>query len=66
MIARVLALASNMVDATAGALYALEEVGNSKSELVLQQALGMPDQLLASFRTEGGGAWPLLRLRCLR
>lgn len=56
--ARVLALASNMVDAAAGALYVLEEVGNSKSELVLQQALGMPDQLLASFQTADGGKWP--------
>lgn len=56
--ARVLALASNMVDAAAGALYVLEEVGNSKSELVLQQALGMPDQLLASFRGVDGEAWP--------
>lgn len=58
MTARVLALASNMVDAAAGALYVLEEVGNSKSQLVLQQALGMPDQLLASFRAKNGGSWP--------
>ena len=56
--ARVLALAANMVRASAGALYVLEEVGNPESELVLRQALGMPEALLASFVAADGGPWP--------
>lgn len=58
LMARLLALASGMVDATAGALYVLEEVGNAQSGLVMQQALGMPDALLESFRAVDGGPWP--------
>jgi len=58
LMARLLALASGMVDATAGALYVLDEVGNARSELVLQQALGMPDALLESFRGVDGAPWP--------
>jgi serine phosphatase RsbU (regulator of sigma subunit) len=58
MSARMLTLASSMVNATAGALYVLEEVGNRESCLVLQQTLGVPDQLMASFYTPDGGAWP--------
>ncbi|MFN3240751.1 MAG: PP2C family protein-serine/threonine phosphatase [Planctomycetota bacterium] len=58
LMARLLSLASGMVSATAGALYVLDEVGNAASELVLQQALGMPDALLESFRAVDGGAWP--------
>lgn len=58
VMARVLALATGMVQATAGALYVLEEVGNRTSPLVLQQALGIPDSLLATFRGEDGQPWP--------
>ena len=58
MTARVLALATSMVNATAGALFVLEEVGCDDSELVLQQTLGVPDQLIASFHAQGGGGWP--------
>lgn len=58
LMARLLALASGMVDATAGALYVLEEVGDAQSGLVMQQALGMPDALLESFRAVDGGPWP--------
>ncbi len=56
--ARLLSLASNMVQATAGALYVLHEVGKADSGLRLEQALGMPDSLLASFRGVDGCLWP--------
>ncbi|MCK5944689.1 MAG: PP2C family protein-serine/threonine phosphatase [Planctomycetes bacterium] len=58
MMARLLVLASGMVEAAASALYVLDEVGNEASELRLQQALGMPDALLESFRSTDGSAWP--------
>ena len=58
MMARLLSLASGMVEATAGALYVLAEVGKADSELVLMQALGMPYHLLESFVTEDGSPWP--------
>lgn len=58
MMARLLSLAAGMVDATAGALYVLEEVGNPHSELLLHEVMGIPEQLLASFRTEDGSDWP--------
>ena len=56
--ARVLALAGGVVDATAGALYVFEEVGNASSQLLLEQAFGMPDTLLASFRGAAATPWP--------
>jgi len=58
VMARVLALATGMVQATAGALFVLEEVGNPESALRLEQALGIPDALIESFRTEQGEPWP--------
>ena len=59
LMARLLSLASGMVDATAGALYVLDEIGNPNSDLTLQQSMGMPEQLLASFRSADGSSWPL-------
>ncbi len=56
--ARLLSLASSMVQATAGALYVLREVGKKDSGLRLEQALGIPDSLLQSFRGVEGCAWP--------
>jgi len=58
VMARLLSLATTMVQATAGALYVLREVGNPASGLCLEQALGIPDSLLASFRGQDGVAWP--------
>jgi serine phosphatase RsbU (regulator of sigma subunit) len=62
LMARLLSLAGSMVEATAGALYVLEEVGNPKSRLDLKQTLGIPESLLESFRGEGGCAWPSVLL----
>ena len=56
MTARMLTLASSMVNATAGALYVLDEVGNRESGLVLQQTLGVPEPLMASCPTPRGAA----------
>ena len=56
--ARLLSLASNMVQSTASALYVLNEVGNPESGLRLEQALGIPDSLLAGFHGVDGCAWP--------
>jgi serine phosphatase RsbU (regulator of sigma subunit) len=61
--ARLLALASSMVQATAGALYVLREVGNPSSGLQLEQALGIPESLLHSFRGVDGHDWPDMLLR---
>ncbi|HEB53508.1 MAG TPA: hypothetical protein ENI87_09670, partial [bacterium] len=58
VMARLLALASSMVNATAGALYVFDEIGQRDSGLSLQQALGMPEALLASFTAADGSAWP--------
>ena len=59
LMARLLSLASGMVDATAGALYVLDEIGDPNSALTLQQSLGMPEHLLASFEGEGETPWPM-------
>ncbi|MFT4842400.1 MAG: serine phosphatase RsbU (regulator of sigma subunit) [Planctomycetota bacterium] len=59
LMARLLSLASGMVNAMAGALYVLDEIGNPNSELTLQQSSGMPEQLLASFRGADDSPWPL-------
>lgn len=56
--ARLLSLASGMVQATAGALYVLGEVGRPESGLRLEQSLGIPESLLASFRGVDGCCWP--------
>lgn len=56
--ARLLSLASTMLQATAGCLYVLREVGNPNSGLCLEQALGIPESLLAQFQGEGGMLWP--------
>lgn len=56
--ARLLSIAQAMVQATAGALYALREVGDLESGLGLELALGIPDTLLATFCAPGGAAWP--------
>jgi serine phosphatase RsbU (regulator of sigma subunit) len=59
--ARLIGLATAMLQAPAGALYVLDEIGNPDSGLRLAQTLGMPEALLASFRGRDGSAWP----RCL-
>jgi serine phosphatase RsbU (regulator of sigma subunit) len=56
--ARLLSIAQAMVQATAGALYALREVGDLDSGLCLELALGIPDTLLATFRAPEDAAWP--------
>lgn len=56
--ARLLSIAQAMVQATAGALYALREVGDLGSGLSLELALGIPDTLLATFQAPDGGPWP--------
>lgn len=58
VMARLLSLAASMVQATAGALYVLREVGRTDSGLCLEQALGMPESLLATFHGVDGCAWP--------
>jgi serine phosphatase RsbU (regulator of sigma subunit) len=58
VMARLLSLATTVVQATAGALYVLREVGDSGSGLALEQALGIPDTLLATFRSTDGSDWP--------
>ena len=56
--ARLLSLASSMVAATASALYVLREVGKIGSGLRLEQALGIPESMLAGFHAVGGSLWP--------
>ena len=56
--ARILCLATSMAQSAAGALYVLEEVGNPASELRLEQVLGIPDSLIAEFRSVDGRPWP--------
>jgi serine phosphatase RsbU (regulator of sigma subunit) len=58
VMARLLNLATTMVQATAGALYVLREVGNPASGLALEQALGIPDSLLGTFHGKNGCQWP--------
>jgi serine phosphatase RsbU (regulator of sigma subunit) len=60
--ARLLSLASSMVQATAGALYVLREVGDLESGLQLEQALGIPESLLTTFRGVDGCDWPKVLL----
>jgi serine phosphatase RsbU (regulator of sigma subunit) len=57
--ARLLQVAANVVEAMAGALYVLEEVGRTDSSLRLAHAIGIPESLLASFESVDGGSWPL-------
>lgn len=56
--ARLLQLAANLVQAAAGALYVLREVGNPESGLTLADSLGIPEPLLASFHGLDGAPWP--------
>lgn len=56
--ARILCLAASMAGAAAGALYVLEQVGDPESELRLEQVLGIPDSLLAQFRSVDDRSWP--------
>jgi serine phosphatase RsbU (regulator of sigma subunit) len=56
--ARLLSLASSMVNAAAGALYVLNEIGKPESGLRFEQALGMPEQMLAGFHGVDGCVWP--------
>jgi serine phosphatase RsbU (regulator of sigma subunit) len=56
--ARILALVAGVVQATAGALYSLRQVGDPASGLVLEQHLGVPEALLAGLRGKGDVAWP--------
>lgn len=56
--ARILCLATSMAQSAAGALYVLDEVGNPESGLRLEQVLGIPDSLIAGFRSVDGRPWP--------
>lgn len=58
VLARLLSLTMAMVQATAGVLYVLDEVGDATSALRLDQVLGLPEQLLSQFVTVDGSAWP--------
>lgn len=58
IMARLLALGAAMQGAMAGALYVLDEVGDRGSALRLRQVLGMPEDLLESFRFADGSAFP--------
>jgi serine phosphatase RsbU (regulator of sigma subunit) len=60
--ARLLQVATNVVEAVAGALYVLEEVGSTDSNLRLAHAIGIPESLLESFEAIDGGPWPLALL----
>lgn len=62
MKARLLHQAMRIVDASAGVLYVLREVGDTSSGLILEQVLGIPDALLQGFRGQGDAAWPDLLL----
>lgn len=57
--ARLLQVAANVVEAMAGALYVLEEIGRTDSRMRLAHAIGIPESLLASFEAADGGHWPL-------
>lgn len=57
VLARLVGLATTMLQATAGALYVLSEVGNLDSELRPAEVFGMPEELLHSF-TGRDGTWP--------
>jgi serine phosphatase RsbU (regulator of sigma subunit) len=56
--ARLLNLATTMVQASAGALYVLQEIGDPGSGLRLEQALGMPDRMLEGFAAAVDWPWP--------
>lgn len=56
--ARLLSLASSMLHATAGALYALRRIGDVESGLALEATLGMPEAMLETFVSADGSAWP--------
>ena len=56
--ARILSLLGGMVGAEAGGLYVFEEVGNAAAPLALQQAFGIPEEVLARLRGVDGAAWP--------
>lgn len=56
--ARFLSLATTMMNAPAGALFVLDEVGQLESNLELSQTLGFPEDLLESLRADDGGPWP--------
>jgi serine phosphatase RsbU (regulator of sigma subunit) len=58
VMARLLGLTATMLQAQAGALFVLEEIGNAASGLRLQQVLGMPETLLLQLQRADGEAWP--------
>ncbi|GAB4142121.1 MAG: hypothetical protein Fur0037_09180 [Planctomycetota bacterium] len=57
VLARLLGLATSILQAAAGALYTLPEVGDLDSGLEISQTLGIPETLLQSFRGIDGD-WP--------
>ncbi len=58
VMARLLSLAMAMVQATAGVLYVLREVGDAASGLQADQVLGLPESLLESFVPLEARPWP--------
>ncbi len=57
VMARLLSLAMTLGQATAGVLYVLQKVGESDSGLVLDQVMGIPDTMLAAFRSRDERPW---------
>jgi serine phosphatase RsbU (regulator of sigma subunit) len=56
--ARFLGFCQDMMEADAGALYVLEEVGNLDSELRLTLTLGIPEQQITEIEAASGNTWP--------
>ena len=56
--ARFLQLALLAVGASAGAVYSLEELGKTDSDLRFQHAIGLPEHLLEEICMEDGTWWP--------
>jgi serine phosphatase RsbU (regulator of sigma subunit) len=60
--ARLLGLMSGVLEASVAALYTLESIGDPCSPLALAQALGIPEPVLESLRTDAGVWWPGTRV----
>ncbi|MEM7200328.1 MAG: PP2C family protein-serine/threonine phosphatase [Planctomycetota bacterium] len=56
--ARFLSLLTAVLTTHPGALYLLDQPGNVDSELILDQALGVPETMLDALRTRDGEWWP--------
>lgn len=61
--ARFLALAAAMAHAPAAALYRLQQPGDATSPLILDQTLGLPEEMLLRLTAAGEQPWPDLLLQ---